>query len=199
MFNAEFLESDIFIYFVLPLIIFIARIADVTIGTIRIIFVSRGNKIVAPILGFFEVLIWVFAISNIIQHLTNIYGYLAYAGGFATGNYIGLKIEERLAVGINLIRVFTSVRANELMDELHEKGYGATIIHARGIKDDVSIIYTIIKRKEVKQIIQIIEKYNPDSFYTIEDIRYISHDEFSAVVKSHQMKHNIFNRWRVGK
>lgn len=199
MFSPEFLNSDTFIYFVLPLLIFIARITDVTIGTIRIIFVSRGNKIVAPILGFFEVFIWLVAISNIIQNLTNILGYLAYAGGFATGNYIGLKIEERLAMGINLIRIFTKNNAGELMNSLHQKGYGATIVNAKGKDDDVSIIYTIVKRKEVKQVIEVIELFNPNSFYTIEDVKYVSHEEFSGADKPHDIKHNIFRRWRLGK
>ena len=76
MFSEEFLNSNTFAYIILPLMIFVARIMDVSIGTLRIIFVSRGNKLVAPILGFFEVLIWIFAISYIIQHLDNFFAYL---------------------------------------------------------------------------------------------------------------------------
>jgi uncharacterized protein YebE (UPF0316 family) len=199
MFNPEFLHSDLFIYFVLPVLIFLARITDVSIGTIRIIVVSRGNRLLAPVLGFFEVLIWIFAISNIIQHLNNMYAYLAYAGGFATGNYIGLKIEERLAMGINLVRIFTKEMADDLMNELHARGYGATIIKAKGRDDDVSIIYSIVKRKEIKQVVEIIEDFNPNSFYTIEDIKYVSHEDFSRASKNHHERHNIFKRWRLGK
>jgi uncharacterized protein YebE (UPF0316 family) len=199
MFSAHFLQSDVFTYFVLPLLIFLGRITDVSIGTIRIIFVSRGNRIVAPILGFFEVLIWVFVISNIIQHLNNIYAYLAYAGGFATGNYIGLKIEERLAMGTNLIRIITNNMADELINELHEKGFGATIVNAKGRDNDVSIIYTIVKRKEANIVTELIEKLNPHAFYTIEDVKYVSHESFSGGSKTGSTKSNIFKRWRLGK
>jgi uncharacterized protein YebE (UPF0316 family) len=199
MFSDHFLQSDAFTYLVLPLLIFLGRITDVSIGTIRIIFVSRGNRIVAPILGFFEVLIWVFVISNIIQHLNNIYAYLAYAGGFATGNYIGLRIEERLAMGTNLIRIITKNMADELMNKLHEKGYGATIVDAKGRDNEVSIIYTIVKRKEANEIIELIEKLNPNAFYTIEDVKYVSHESFSGNSKSQSSKHSLFRRWRLGK
>ena len=199
MFSTEFLHSNTFAYFILPLLIFFGRITDVSIGTIRIIFVSRGNRIIAPILGFFEVLIWVFVISNIMQHLNNIYAYLAYAGGFATGNYVGLRIEERLAMGNNLIRIITNDLAAELMNALHEKGYGATIVNAKGRDNDVSIIYTIVKRKEANVVIEVIEKLNPKAFYTIEDVKYVSHESFSGNSKSQSSKHILFRRWRLGK
>jgi len=199
MFSAEFLHSDTFAYLVLPLLIFFGRITDVSIGTIRIIFVSRGNRIIAPILGFFEVLIWVFVISNIMQHLNNVYAYLAYASGFATGNYVGLRIEERLAMGNNLIRIITNDLAAELMNALHEKGYGATIVNAKGRDNDVSIIYTIVKRKEANVIIEVIEKLNPKAFYTIEDVKYVSHESFSGNSKTQSNKHILFRRWRLGK
>ncbi|NLI23307.1 MAG: hypothetical protein GX419_01195, partial [Bacteroidales bacterium] len=87
--GSAFLQSDWFNYLILPFLIFLARICDVSIGTLRIIFVAKGNKLVAPFLGFFEVLIWILAITRIIQNLDNPFCYLGYAAGFATGNYIG--------------------------------------------------------------------------------------------------------------
>ena len=104
----EFLsENGWFGSYGIALLIFFLRIGDVSLGTIRIIFVARGNKFIAPLLGFFEVFIWVIAISNIIQHLDNWVNYVAYAGGFAAGNFIGMLIEERLAVGVSLVRIIT--------------------------------------------------------------------------------------------
>jgi uncharacterized protein YebE (UPF0316 family) len=199
MFSASFLESDTYAYIIMPALIFLARITDVSIGTIRIIVISRGNKMIAPILGFFEVLIWVIVISNIIQHLNNFYAYLAYAGGFATGNYVGLWIEEKLAIGINLVRIITKDMAHDLMNELHDRGYGATVVNAKGKTDDVSMIYTIVKRKEVNQIVELIHKLNPDAFYTIEDVKYVSHENFSGASGNSGNKYNIFKRWRLGK
>jgi len=198
IFSAEFMQSETFSFVVIPIMIFFARITDVTLGTLRIIFVSRGNKTVAPILGFFEVLIWVIAISNIIQHLDNVYTYLAWAGGFATGNFIGMKIEERLAIGVNLVRIITKKEDNQLINELYSKGYGATIIDAKGKNNDVLVIYTLVKRKEIQQLITLIEAYNPNAFYVVEDVRYVSHDKISFGTNTDIAKRNIFS-WRKGK
>ena len=93
--DTSFFDSDLFSYVLMPLLIFLARICDVSIGTLRIIFVSKGKKNIAPILGFFEVLIWITAISKIMQNLDNYINYIAYAAGFATGNLIGMIIEEK--------------------------------------------------------------------------------------------------------
>lgn len=98
-------NSDIWTWVIIPCFIFIARILDVTLGTVRIIFVSKHMKSLAPLLGFFEVLIWLLAIGQIMQNLTNPINYLAYAAGFAMGNFVGIQIESRLAMGVVLIRV----------------------------------------------------------------------------------------------
>ena len=111
--ETSFFDSDLFSYVLMPLLIFLARICDVSIGTMRIIFVSKGKRNIAPILGFFEVLIWITAISKIMQNLDNYVNYIAYAAGFATGNFVGMIIEEKLAMGIQMIRVFA-----------HERGTG---------------------------------------------------------------------------
>jgi uncharacterized protein YebE (UPF0316 family) len=103
--ETSFFNSNLFGYLILPLLIFFARICDVSIGTMRIIFVSKGKKNIAPLLGFFEVLIWIIVISKIMQNLNNYVNYVAYAAGFATGNLVGMIIEEKLAVGVQMIRV----------------------------------------------------------------------------------------------
>ena len=199
MFSANFIASDTFVYVVMPILIFFARITDVSIGTIRIIVLSRGNRMLAPVLGFFEVLIWVIVISNIIQHLNNVTAYLAYAGGFAAGNYVGLWIEQKLAIGINLVRVITKDLASELVNELHIRGYGATIVSAKGKDADVSMVYTIVKRKEINVIVGLITKLYPDAFYTIEDIKYVSHEDHAHTSIQSLNKQSVFKRWRLGK
>ena len=181
----------------MPLLIFLLRIADVSIGTIRIIFVARGNRIIAPLLGFFEVFIWVLAISNIIQQLDNWFNYFAYAGGFATGNYVGMRIEERLAVGISLVRIITKKEMPSLSSSLNEKGIPTTLLDGHGRDDDVSIIYTIVKRKQLAEVIDLIKKINPKAFFTVEDIRYISHENFSSIKR--QRRFYSFMGWRKGK
>ena len=104
----EFLSSGLFSWVVLPLIIVFARVIDVTLGTLRIIFVSRGDRTIAPILGFFETLIWVVVISQIMQNLNNPMTYIAYALGFALGNYIGISVEDKLAIGHLVVRIFVT-------------------------------------------------------------------------------------------
>ncbi|MDX2414998.1 MAG: DUF5698 domain-containing protein, partial [Bacteroidales bacterium] len=111
------IEFNWFDVVILPLLIFFARIMDVSIGTVRIILVSKGYKKLAPIAGFFEILIWIIAITRIVDNLDNWICYIAYALGFATGNYIGMIIEERLALGYETVRIITKREANNLVQE----------------------------------------------------------------------------------
>ena len=174
----DFLDNTFFSFLILPLLIFIARIADVSLGTIRIIFVARGMKTIAPLIGFFEILIWLLAISKIFQDLDNWVAYIAYAGGFAAGNYIGMLIEERLAIGHEMIRVITRSEAGDLVDELKDKGFGVTFIKAHGLEGEVGVVYIIIKRKMVKPALEIIQNNNPRALYTIESIRLVNREVF---------------------
>jgi uncharacterized protein YebE (UPF0316 family) len=186
-----FYESATFTYVVLPLLIFIARICDVSIGTIRIVMVAKGQKIIAPILGFFEVLIWLLAISRIFENLDNWVCYLAYGAGFATGNYIGMYIEEKLAMGIIKIQIITRKPADTLIEKLIAAGYGITHQDAKGGTENVSIIYSIIKRTELPKIAEQIKTYNPKAFYSIEDVKFVSHGIYP--------ERSDAKRWRIGK
>ncbi len=200
MFSQEFIGSPWFYYVLLPIMIFLMRITDVSIGTIRIIFVTRGNRLVAPILGFFEVLVWIIAISNIIQHLDNWICYVAYAGGFATGNYVGMLIEERLAIGVCLIRVIAQKEVAVLTSVLNEKGYSTTTLDARGKLDNVNVIFLVVKRKDAGNAISLIKEHNPKAFYTIEDIRYVSQPILTPegdIIR--RRRFYLFNGWRKGK
>lgn len=166
-----FANSDLFSWVVLPVLIFIARIIDVSIGTMRIVFVSRGKKLAAPLLGFFEIFIWLMAISQIMQNLTNIMCYFAYSVGYAMGTYIGLKIEEKLAIGILVVRIIVVNDEEKLMEELSNAGYGVTVVDAKGVSGDVKIVYTIIRRKDIDNVVSIINLCNSKAFYSIEDAR----------------------------
>ncbi len=198
--ETSFFNSDIFSYGILPAFIFIARVCDVSLGTLRIIFVSKGNKNIAPFLGFFEVFIWIVAISRIMQNLDNYLCYIAYAGGFATGNYVGMLIEERLAMGIQMIRVFTNEKSEELVQSLNSRGYGATSVQAQGAKEKVHLIYTIIQRNEMEEVLDIINNFNPKAFYTIEDVKAVNEGIFHPRKRKNVMPlSNILREWRRGK
>lgn len=119
-------SSYTFSLLIIPILIFLARVVDVSFGTISIILVSRGMKNVAQIFGFFEIMIWLFAISQIMQHVSNIVYYLAYASGYASGTYVGILIEEKMAIGRVIIRIITKKDATELVEHLRSTGYGVT-------------------------------------------------------------------------
>jgi uncharacterized protein YebE (UPF0316 family) len=198
--ESSFYNSDIFSYAVMPALIFLARICDVSFGTMRIIFVSKGKKKIAPILGFFEVLIWIIAISKIMENLDNYVNYVAYAAGYATGNLVGLTIEEKLAMGIQMIRVFTHDNGMELVQKLNSNGFGATTIEAHGAKEKIFLVYSIVHRNELPKVMTVIHDFNPRAFFTIEDIRAVNEGIFT------QRKHKsvvpfakILREWRTGK
>lgn len=167
----DFLNSDLFAWVVLPLLIFLARICDVTIGTIRLIFLARGYKFIAPVLGFFEVLIWLLAIRQVMQNLSNPVCYIAYASGFATGNWIGMYIDEKIAMGKLIVRLITPKDTRELTRALSKRGFGVTKIPGEGSQGEVSIIFMIIDRVNLPIVLRIINRYTPKAFYTIEDVR----------------------------
>ncbi|MFZ2287811.1 MAG: DUF2179 domain-containing protein [Bacteroidales bacterium] len=174
----EVLNSDLVTYILVPLFIFFARIVDVSLGTLRIIFVTKGMRSVAPFVGFVEVLVWLLAISRIMQDLDNWACYVAYAAGFASGNFIGMLIEEKLAIGHEMIRVITRKDATQLIGELRAKGYGVTSVKAEGIEGEVAVIYIIARRSMIKTVLDDINAFNPRALYTVESIKYVNKEIF---------------------
>jgi uncharacterized protein YebE (UPF0316 family) len=171
-------QIDVFAWIILPLLIFAARICDVSLGTIRVIFVARGFRYFAPILGFFEISIWLLAISQIFQHLDNVLTYLAYAGGFATGTFVGMWLEDKLSIGTVMVRVVTKKEAGELIHQLKERHFGVTTVPAHGGLGQVGIILTIVQRTSVPEVVALVKQFNPHAFYTIEDVRYATEGIF---------------------
>lgn len=172
-------EFDYYNWVILPLIIFVSRIGDVTLGTLRHVMMARGHKNISPILGFFEVLIWIIVVSQVMKQANNFACYVGWAGGFAMGNYIGLLIEERIALGLQIIRIISNQDCGELITKLQSANHGTTVIEAQGAKGPVKIILTVVKRKNIDTIIKIIQTNNPDAFYSIEDIRDVNRGVFS--------------------
>ena len=174
----DYNNLDLFNYLILSILIFFARICDVSIGTLRIIFISRGKKNIAPILGFFEVLIWIIVIGKIMQNANNYACYIGYAAGFATGNYVGMLIEEKLAMGFVVVRIITSKDAHELKKALREAKHGITTIPSEGACGKVGVIFTSIHRADLPQIVELIQIYNPHAFYTVEELKYVNEGVF---------------------
>lgn len=172
------MDSIYFDYIILPLLIFMARIVDVSLDTIRVIMVSKGYRRFAPYIGFFQVLVWIITITRIMENLDNGLTYVAYAAGFGMGTYVGMRIEEKIALGYELIRVITRTGADELVRELRSRGYSVTVTNGEGRDGEVGIIFLIIKRKIIKEVIELVKQYNPNAFYTIEDMRFVRDPEY---------------------
>ena len=179
----DLLSSDSWFltWVLLPGLIFLARIMDQSVGTLRLIFISKGMKNIAPFLGFFEVIIWLLAIGQIMQHLDNWLCYVAYGAGFATGNFIGIALEERLSIGTSIIRVILSSESPELIDALKSHNFGLTLLDADGAKGKVKVIFSIIRRKEIPLFLDTLHQYHPTAFYTIEDVKTAREGVFKSV------------------
>jgi uncharacterized protein YebE (UPF0316 family) len=169
-----FYDSTLYTWVLLPALIFLARITDVSLDTVRIIFINRNLKYYAAVIGFFEVLIWLLAIRQIFQHLGNPFCFIAYAAGFASGNYVGILIENRLSIGKVIIRIITREDAEDLVAFLRSAGYGLTIIDAQGVTGPVKVVFSIVERQNVEHIVDMIKQYNPQAFYSVEDVRFVS-------------------------
>ena len=190
------LDSAFFTWFLLPVLIFIARVSDVSLGTVRVIFIARGLKYFAPVVGFFEIIIWLLAIGQIMQNLSSPLCYVAYAGGFATGNYVGMRIAEKLSLGVVLIRTITSKDASELLEYLKSAKYGVTSVDAQGSAGKVQVVFTIVRRREVAAVVNLIKQFNPKAFYTIEEVGFVEEGIFPA---RKTWLGNVFRSWRKGK
>lgn len=171
MINHPLFDTELFKWVLLPVLIFIARTMDVTLGTLRNVFISKGFRRIVPFIGFMEVLIWLISIRQVMQHLDNPVCYIGFAGGFAMGTYVGLLIESRLALGLQVLRLIISSDWEPLIAALHKENLGVTIMDGQGAKGPVKIIFTIVKRKDIARVRGIIRRVNPHAFYSIEDIR----------------------------
>jgi len=172
------LAPEIVTYAILPFMIFCARICDVSLGTIRVIFISKGIKYLAPLIGFFEVIIWLLAIGQVMNNLTNIVAYVAYGAGFASGTFIGMLIEEKISLGLTSVRIITREDPAELMKYLRSNDYGVTSIDGEGATGKVKMVFTIIKRQDLQHVVGIIKQYHPNAFYSIEEVKSVAEGVF---------------------
>lgn len=184
MLHSIFGNFDYYSWIVLPLIIFSSRVCDVSLGTLRHVFISKGFRKIVPLLGFFEVLIWIVVVAQVMKNLNNIACYLAWAGGFATGTYVGLRIEERLALGLQVIRIITNQSYEALLEALKLDNHGVTIVDAQGALGPVKMIFTIVKRKNTRAVVKLIQEHNPTAFYSIEDIKNANQGVFTESGKA---------------
>ncbi len=155
----------------LPWFIFLAEMAVVTLSTIRTIFVSRGMRVLAPILGFFEVTMWLFAIGEVMKNLTDFRCSLAFASGFTIGNFLGIFIEQKLALGSVVVRTITRKDSTLLVSQLRAANYGVTCLEGKGATGPVQVIFTIVPRRELPNVIHLLKQFDPSVFYSVDSLQ----------------------------
>ena len=153
------------------LMIFALRVADMSLDTIRVLFVVRGKKGIVWVLGFFQSLIFVVAISSVLTQLDNILNVFGYAMGFATGNLVGMLIEQRLAIGHILVTIISSNRGASIAEKLRSGGYAVTEIAGRGKNGTVFELHASVLRKDVPNVETIVLESDPQAFVTTGDVR----------------------------
>lgn len=151
--------------------IFMLRVGDMSLDTIRVLFVVRGKKTLAWVLGFFQALIFVVAISSVLSNLDNPLNVLGYAAGFATGNVVGMFIEEWLAIGYIRVVIISSTRGAAIVEQLRTAGYAVTEIPARGRNDTVDMLQVSVRRKQVTEVETIALEADAEAFVTAEEVR----------------------------
>jgi uncharacterized protein YebE (UPF0316 family) len=157
--------------FLLPFIIFGLRVTDMSLDTLRVLFVIRGHKVNAWILGFFQSVIWVIAISSVLTNLSNLWTIISYGAGFATGNVVGMMIEEKLAVGHGHLRVISSTHGSAISDAIRSAGYAATEIAGRGKDGTVAVITTSVRRRDIDRVRRRVLAVDPNAFVTVQEVR----------------------------
>ncbi|MDH4057725.1 MAG: DUF5698 domain-containing protein [Cyclobacteriaceae bacterium] len=164
------LPENLFSFVILPLLIFLARVSDVSINTIRIIYVLGGRRLTATILGFFESFIWLMAIRQIFEHFDNWVCYVAYPGGFAMGILVGMMIEERIAYGKVVVRIITHRDLSGLMDYFHQHKMRFTKVDAEGPDGKENLVFTVIEREHLDNLLAKLKEILPSAFYTVEKV-----------------------------
>jgi uncharacterized protein YebE (UPF0316 family) len=152
-------------------VIMLMRMADVTIGTFRTILIVHGRKYHAALAGFFEVLIWINVMRYVVDHMDNNLNLVMYAVGFAVGNLLGISVEEKIALGYVQLNVISRNFAELIASKLRRSKFGVTLLPAEGGNGNLRVLVLIIRRRDQKSVIKLIEKIDPDCFISVQHSR----------------------------
>jgi uncharacterized protein YebE (UPF0316 family) len=190
----EFIYSqEAVLYLYIPLLIFIARVIDVSMGTFRIILISKGIKLPAAIIGFFEVLIWIIAIAVILDNLNNILGYLAYATGFACGTFVGITIEEKISIGKVRLTIMTKKNIHSMVEKMEPTRYVYVGNLVQSSNGRIRIIHAFLERKFLVDVLKRVKEEDPDAFFTVEDLKMLREVEGAGDIKKSAFYEKFFS------
>ncbi|MGH7541164.1 MAG: DUF2179 domain-containing protein [Gemmatimonadota bacterium] len=157
-----------------PLLVFVLRLADVAMATVRMTLIVRGQRFWPPVIGFVEILVWLLAAGAAVQNLSSPLHALGYAGGFASGTYVGLWLEGRLAVGMATVQVVSRERPEvSLAARLREHGFGVTQVRGQGRDGPVEVLYASVRRRALGDLLRTVEELEPDAFVSVQDDRLV--------------------------
>ncbi len=168
------LGTNFFNLVLMPLAIIAARIMDVSLGTVRVIAINRGDKNLAPLIGFFEVLIWIIIINQLLSSFQHWTWYVAYALGFASGTYIGMYISEQFTLGKAVVRVMTETSGKELIKELEKSNYKMAVVKTTFNTHEGVMLFVTIDSDELDDLLRLIHATNPKAVFSVEDVRRVS-------------------------
>ncbi len=155
----------------LGLLVFLARVGDVSLGTLRTLVIVQGRTRLSFVLGFIEVSMWLVVIAAVLDKVSHqpLLG-VFYALGFATGNIIGIKIEQRIALGDVVLRVICAACGVALADRIRRAGFGVTTFEGEGLHGAVTMLFVVCRRRDLKPILRLVDDVAPDAFYTTEPV-----------------------------
>lgn len=188
----EILSSNIFTWAIMPLLIILARMLDVSFGTLRFVFISKNKKLFAALAGFMESFVWIMVVGKLLNGSTNIIWLVAYAVGFGIGTYLGLLLSEKMAIGKVMLRVITRREPKRLIAKLISKNYSFTIVDSKNQKGNITkVLLLSLEAKELNIILHYIKKFNPKAFYSVEEVKSMKENNIKqtrpSVIKSFLM------------
>ena len=154
-------------------LIFVLRVTDVSMGTVRTVMIIRGMRKWAALIGFIEVTIWVVAISQVMSNLDTVWTILGYSGGFATGTLLGMWIEGKLAFGHMDVHIISMTKGQEIAQKARQAGFGATLLQAEGQSGPVYLIDVVAPRKQIAALLRLVNEVDATSFVTVEEARQV--------------------------
>lgn len=160
--------------------IFLLRVCDMTLDTLRVLFIMRGRRPWVWFLGFFQSTIWVLAITSVLGQLDNPLAWIGYAAGFASGNVVGMTIEDKLAIGHRHLRVISTRRGPEVAEALRQAGYAATELEGHGRDGLVSVINASVRRRDLSRLQRLIREADAEAFVAVEEVRPIHRGYFRS-------------------
>ncbi|MDN5301295.1 MAG: hypothetical protein PWQ60_809 [Thermoanaerobacteraceae bacterium] len=164
------------------LFIFCARVVDVSLATIRTLMIVRGNRLQAAMIGFFEVIVYITALNRVVGGLNNPANLMAYALGFATGNYVGSFIEEKLAIGLITVQIIT--RNPAVVENIRQKGFGVTVLEGMGKEGSRQVLMVSLSRKALPFLLDLVEQKDQAAFVTVMDTKVTRGGYFKQTMKA---------------